>query len=64
MENVITGCKQTAVNWYIWQYLCLIRKIARSKRKKQHYYREKKGRGKKMAAELLLKAIATKEIEV
>jgi hypothetical protein len=40
-----------------------IRKIARSKRKKQHYYQKvKKGRGKKMAAELLLKAI-TKEIE-
>jgi hypothetical protein len=64
MENVIAGCKQNGCKLVYLTIPMPIRKTARSKRKKQHYYTEKKGRGKKMAAELLLKAIATKEIEV
>jgi hypothetical protein len=60
MQNVITACKKTTANSSILTILTI--KTVKSKPKKPLSPLMGKGRGKKLAAELLLKAI-NNEIE-
>jgi proteasome assembly chaperone (PAC2) family protein len=63
MQNVITACKKTTANSSILTILMLTIKTVKSKLKKPLSPLMGKGRGKKLAAELLLKAIATTKLK-
>jgi nucleoside-diphosphate-sugar epimerase len=64
MENVITGCKQNGCKLVYFDNTYAYPQDSKIQTEETALLSEgKKGRGKKMAAELLLKAIATKEIE-